>query len=57
MERKKMVNILKSQKEELEEELKLQTKLIEIQNKKYLRKNAFIQDTKGLEKMIKFVEK
>ena len=57
MEKKKMVNILKSQKEELEEELKLQTKLIEIQNKKYLRKNAFIQDTKGLEKMIKFVEK
>ena len=57
MEKKKMVNLLKNQKEELEEELKLQTKLIEIQNKKYLRKNGFIQDTKGLEKMIKFVEK
>lgn len=57
MERTKRLSILKKQKEELNAELKLQSKLIESQNKKYLRKNAFIQDTKGLEKMIKFVEK
>lgn len=57
MENKKRLALLKKQKEDIEKELKTQEKFIEAQNKRFLRKNAFNIDTKGLEKMIKYIEK
>lgn len=57
MENKKRLALLKKQKEDIEKELKTQEKFIETQNKHFLRKNSFNIDTKGLEKMIKYIEK
>lgn len=57
MENKKRITLLKKQKEDIEKELKVQEKCLEAQNKRFLRKNAFNIDTKGLEKMIKYIEK
>lgn len=57
MENKKRITLLKKQKEDIEKELKIQEKCLEAQNKRFLRKNAFNIDTKGLEKMIKYIEK